>query len=454
MLRDYQESAISEILKFEKLRQLLHLPTGAGKTVVFCEIIKRLPSLKSLVVVHGKSLIEQASERLSREGIEHGVIMGDHAGRDDSKKVQVCSVDTLSRRNLSPPADLIVIDEAHQATTNSYHKFLSNYEDKKILAVTATPFTEKPLSHLAEKVISPTTVKKLTEEGYLAPLKYYSPSEPDLANVGIRGMDYEHESLANEMNRPHLIGSILHEYLKHADGTPTLIFAVNIAHAIAIKENFASLNKRVSLVTADTPLHVRREYINEKGIIVNVGVFSTGIDIPHLKTIILARPTKSYNLYIQMLGRGTRPSPGKSHCLVLDHSGNVKTHGFIDDERKIFLGKKKEPVEQTFISTCKKCFAVFYVNEKCPLCGTKNEQVEKERKLKRVDGVLTEIIELSEIDKARIYLNQLKKERKERGHKRGWVFYKMKDKFPEWIVEELCPKRVIPDWVRMKYIKK
>ena len=118
MLRDYQEKSINSIrseFSLSKKRVLLVLPTGSGKTVIFCHMIKKAfeNGKSALVVTRGRKLVDQASKRLFREGVMHGVLMASHWNFKPGHKVQVCSVDTLISRNLKPKADLIIVDEAH-----------------------------------------------------------------------------------------------------------------------------------------------------------------------------------------------------------------------------------------------------------------------------------------------------------------------------------------------------
>lgn len=373
--------------------------------------------------------------------------------------MQVCSIDTVMRRKIFPEADLVVIDEMHLATSKSFVEFLKHYDDKFFLAVSATPFSDKPLDHLASVVVKPTTMNELVSQGYLVPLRYFAPRTPDLTGIGEIGGDFDLEALSKEMQRSLLVGDIVTEWENHAKGTPTLCFAVDVQHSKILCQSFQDRGINAVHIDAMTPLNLRKIYISklesgEISVIVNCGVFTVGVDIPHLKTIILARPTKSYNLHIQILGRGTRIYDGKTHCTILDHSGNVQRHGFINDEKECDLTPIDEKESRPSPITCKKCYGVFMlsdVEEKgiCPLCGEKwtPDELKKCRELRQINGELVEIKELTEREKIIKDVAEWKKERKRKNYQRGWVYWKIVTKYGSEIAAEIMPRRIVPDWV-------
>lgn len=388
--------------------------------------------------------------------------MSNHYRYDLSKPVQVISVDTAHKRKIYPNADILIIDEAHLATSKSFIDFLSHYENAFFLAVSATPFSDKPLHHLAQVVVKPITHQELVDQKWLTPLKYFAPRTPDLSNVTDKGGDFDLEQLSKEMQATLLVGDIVSEWKNKCQGTPTLCFAVDVAHSKLIAQAFQDSGINAIHVDAKTPLDIRQTYIDDLktgkvSVLVNCGVFTTGVDIPHLKTIILARPTKSYNLHIQILGRGTRIFDGKTHCTILDHSGNVQRHGFINEEKTCDL----EPINRKEIRqspiTCKNCYGVFeyaQIEAKgiCPLCGEKwtADELKKCRELKQIDGELVEIKELTLEEKARRDVREWKKTAKKKGYKRGWTYFQCKSKYGEDLTNKLMPKRVVPDWVYNK----
>lgn len=440
------------------------MATGAGKTHTFSEVLKGAHKKGShaIMVVKGRQLVDQASQRLAREGVPHGVFMANHYRYLPNEKIQICSVDTVMRRKIFPHADIVVIDECHMATSKSFIEFLSHYENAFFLAVSATPFSDKPLHHLAQVVVKPITVSELVSQGYLAPLKYFSPRTPDLSQINDVGGDFDLEQLSKEMQATLLVGDVVNQWEYHAKGTPTLCFAVDVTHSKTLCDAFQNRGINAVHIDAMTSLDLRKVYIDklklgEISVIVNCGVFTTGVDIPHLKTIIIARPTKSYNLHIQILGRGTRIFDGKTHCTILDHSGNVQRHGFIHEERECDLEPIDKKEKRPSPITCRHCFGVFeYASIEakgiCPLCGEKftADEMKKCRETIQIDGELVEIKELTEMEKARRDMKEFKKTAKRKNYQRGWAYYRMLDKYGEEITKILMPPRVVPDWIKRK----
>jgi len=457
MFRPYQEQALEQIT--EALRQghspLLHMDTGSGKTVVFSEILKRIhhKSLHSVMVVRGRKLVDQASQRLRREGVPHGVFMAGHSGMRVREPIQIASIDTIRSRKAQPKANLIVVDEAHLAISKSYREFFKLYPGVPILSVTATPYSEQGLGHIADKVIRTATFDDLVIDGWLIRPRYFCPSLPDLTGVGTISGEYNQGELGKKLDQSVLIGDLVTQYLKHAQGRKAICYAVNIHHSKAISETFNSAGIKAVHCDADTPDDLRAEAIRafEDGItsiLTNVGLWSIGVDIPCCDCIILARPTKSLILYRQQIGRGTRPFPGKSDLLVLDHSGNVLRHGFVNEEIEAVL-KPQAIVRQVTNNptTCLKCYAVFY-GTTCPNCGNVNTQTL--RRLEVKDGELCEIKTLTQDEELIQYVQSLKKVRKQKGYRRGWLWYELKRTRGEDVANRFFKRA--PDWVKSKML--
>jgi DNA repair protein RadD len=435
MLRDYQVQSLEEIrtLFAQKIRRvLLKLPTGAGKTKIFCEMLKLADqkNTPSLLVVHMNQLIRQTEERLTQEGVKHGVIQGNRT-RDEYENVRVCSIQTLTRRKYYPPAKFVVIDEAHVTGSKSYLEFLEHYKDAFILAVTATPHLKKGMRHVADAVVSPIGVRQLIERGYLVPGKYYScPKKVDLSGVSISNGDYNTGELAEKMSV--ITGDVVEHYLKYAQGLPALMFAVNVEHSLQLTKSFNDAGIPCRHVDANVEYDERMEIIGqlEQGIIKvisSIGTLTTGFDCPALRVLIICRPTKSYNLHIQILGRGSRPYPGKSEFLVLDHAGNTIRHGFYETDKDCELDAKESKRTgnaDAFLTECENCFAIFHLSsEKCPRCGhINNKKPEKIPKTK--DGELTELL----TENWEVILNKILAKAKREGYKKGWVYHQIQAK--------------------------
>ena len=408
-----------------------------------------------LVVVAGRMLVDQASKRLEREGVPHGVIMASHWRHRPQEKIQVCSIDTLNRRDLAKlNPGFIVIDEAHQATSERYHKLVKQFPDAYYMCVTATPYCKKSLEHVAQKIIRVVSMRELIEMKYLVPPKYFAPSIPDLIGVSTKNDDFDPHELDELLNQSNPIGDVVQSWQKLSEQRPTLLFAVSVNHSQRIVNTFNSHGISAEHVDADTPEPVRTELIaklvaGEIKVLSNVGIFCTGVDIPDVSCIVMVRPTKSYTLFIQQAGRGTRPAANKNDFILIDHAGNLLRHGCILDEREGWLTampkKKLKLFEQpSNLTQCLSCFAVYAGNaEKCPACNAENQK--KKEKLAPIAAQMTE----ADREHLRIVgrRNELKDKCKRMGYKKGWIFHTMAAEFGQEIAEKYCPKRTVPHWV-------
>lgn len=435
--RDYQTLSLQQIreeFSQNRTKVLLWLATGAGKTYVFCLMIKEAVArgLRCIVLVRGRKLVDQASQRLFREHVLHGVMMSGHWNFRPSAPCQVCSIDTLISRSIFPDADLIIIDECDQATSGGYKEFLENekYQKSYIVSVTATPWTKDPLNHIADVVVHPITMEELIEQGYLCGFRYYAPDDPDVSDVDVSSSsgDYNSNQLAEVMLSGQLTGNVVHHWKKLAKGRPTILFAVNVKHSKIIAERFCEEGIAAEHCDAESTDKERNAVIerSKNGItevICNVGIFGRGVDLPWISCISSARPTQSRNLYIQQAGRGTRPFEGKFDCLYLDHAGNIKRHDLPTDEPEVNLNGEDENERAPRKSkTCKSCFAV-YRGPICPECGVTAPQ--NDREIEESDGELIEFKPTKDPMKER-----LKELRKQRGARpMSWVYFQMRKEF-------------------------
>lgn len=424
-LHDYQELAVLEIIKQYSLgnkKVLLHLATGAGKTFIFSHLLKLSADKgkSALMIVRGRNLVKQASDRLNKEGVHHGVIMAGYSLAD--ARIQICSIDTLKRRDQKPKADFIVIDECHLFLSKKNVEFMNHYPDSYFLSVTATPYTKQSLQHLADTIVHPASMKWLMDNDHLRPARYFAPSRPCLYDVKVERGDYVSEFLEPKMGV--LTGGIVEHWRKLGENRPTVCFAVNIKHSKDIVETFNRAGIKAEHIEGDTLDEERQKALDrlqsgETKIISNVGILCVGVDMPWLSCIIMARPTKSYALYIQQAGRGTRKFEGKKNFILLDHAGNVLRHGLITEEPSVEIAgmqKKRQPITLT---TCQKCFAV-HSNKICPDCGT-----EKSRKPLQSpqfeNGILSEFKE----DPIRQRAHEIKEEKESREHRYEWMWHTM-----------------------------
>ena len=459
-LRTYQEQAITNLLTSHGLgnrKVILQSATGSGKTVMASSIVKRAVNKgnKVLFLAHRRELISQCSNKLSAFGIDHGIIM---AGQrtEGWHSVQVASVDTLraraitSKRMKLPEADIVIIDECHRSLSNTYRKIISEYADSFLIGLTATPCRGDGLGlgHIYSDMVCAPSIKNLTNKGHLVPARYFAPSIPDLKGVKITAGDYNTKQLASRMDTGELVGDIVTNFIRIAPKKKAVVFASSVQHSINLKESFEAAGIAAGHIDGETPSEERDETLKqlESGeiqVLCNCLVLTEGWDCPSAEVCVLARPTKSLGLYLQMVGRVLRPMEGKDEALIIDHSGAVYQHGFVEDEfewdldpkQKIQQKKKRETKRETKPITCEKCFNVYEKLRACPSCGAVH--IKKGRALIVGDGDLGEVDKLSRKANKKIYTTEeksiwyamLTSYADLKSYKRGWAYHKFLAKF-------------------------
>lgn len=460
---------------------LLVLPTGSGKTTIATELIGRRDQ-RALFLAPRRELVHQASARLAVAGILHGVLL---AGADERKngsaRVQVASIDTLVSRMLRRNRltlgdfDLVLVDEAHLSITDVRRRLLACWPNALRIGLTATPTRKdgRALGVLYDRLIEPATVAELQRDGFLVPARYFSISEPDLDRVRTIGGDYHGRDLEKAVNQPQLVGDIVQTWLARAGDRRTVVFCTSIAHSVAVSEAFQRAGVATEHVDASTPT-AEREAIFERfstgrtQILTNCFLASYGFDLPVLSCVVLARPTKSLMLYLQMLGRGLRIAESKSDCLVLDHSGCVHRHGFAHDERPWTLegefslvrdatSAARETAEARQID-CPECAAVFSGTRTCPSCGY--YLAPKGKIVETIDGELVEVgasLQPDQQDRLEFYL-ELRGFARERNYSPKWPAAQYRSKFgtwPPWSWNDLpaaAPGLVTRRWCKSRLI--
>jgi superfamily II DNA or RNA helicase len=463
-LRPYQQAGIEQIREHYRKghkRVILHLATGGGKTVCFSYMLGQVAKQgkKAIMVVRGKELVDQASKRLFDCGIDnHGVLQGNHWNRKPNAPIQVCSIDTLRSRDILPDADLVVIDECQNAKSPSFKKLLEHekYKNSFFISVSATPHVKGGMGFLATKVVHPISVKELIAQGYLVKPRYFSlPSAIDKASLKFdkKTNDYTTASMADAVDRANILGDAIEHYKKLGEGRPAIYFAVSVAASQKAASDFNSAGVRAEHLDANSTDAERKEVIarlksGETKVVTNCGILTTGVDIPCVGVIILARPTASYNLYIQMVGRGTRPYEGKKDFIVLDHAINVPEHGFIEDERECSLDDSEPNDKNRMLVTCEACYSVFDPSETgyvCTaeiggvICGHDNSKKQKENEenlRKLIVDKDAELVEIKDSDRLEKLKTQIFIESKieiivKKKFRAGKLFYYLKGKYGE-----------------------
>ena len=478
-LRDYQAAAIADLreaLRSGARRPVLQLPVGAGKTRIAAEAINLAlgKRRRAIFTVPRISLVDQTVNAFLHEGIaEIGVMQGIHELTDASRPCQVASVQTLCRRKI-PEADLVIVDEAHMGF-ESVRKWMADPAWAKVpfVGLSATPWAKGMAQHWDALVPGP-SMKSLIDQGYLSPFRIFGPHVPDLAGVKVIAGDYAEEQLSRIMGDAKLVGDVVEHWLEHGENRPTLCFGVDRAHAKKLQDRFEKAGVPSGYVDAFSTPEERKSLearfrSGEVKVACSVGVLTTGVDWP-VACIILARPTKSEMLYVQIFGRGLRVNPGWDDCLFLDHSGTSLKLGYptaihyehLDDGKALRCVSGPREAEPKLCTQCQ--FLKPPKTPVCPVCGHEAKHGPRD-----VETTMGKLVELDDYRRPRAarqvpeaqkedFYSELRFFALERRYKAGWAAHQFKERFGyfpprSWNDNNLLsPSPATVNWVKSRWI--
>jgi len=364
-LRPYQKEAVAkmfESLDFKHSKDIVSLPTGAGKSLVIADFVSEL-NLPTIILQPSREILAQNRDKLATYVDKEDI--GVYSASFNSKEIKKFTFATIQsvfkKAYLFQNFPIVIIDEVHLFTKEGmFDKFLSSLKDVKVYGLTATPFrnvTEedtdfrnreieiktylKMLTQVGfNNIIYSISTKELQDAGYLCQLEYMTKhayhtdfrakNETQLRNSFERNFIGEME-LQLTFNFNQKLEPVLYGF---PDYKSIIIFctSIRIAELLSLKVS----NVKTACLSGKTPKKERKQIIDDfksgkiKAIF-NVGVLTTGFDHPELDLIVLARPTKSLIFYNQMLGRGLRNAPGKEKCTIIDLTGTVSRLGKLRD---------------------------------------------------------------------------------------------------------------------------
>lgn len=423
-LRNYQIEVKNEVYRAFKAGYktvLLQVPTGGGKTIIFTSIARDIvekSEKKCLVLVHRKELIDQTINKAAKYGLSISVIQADYLYRP-FEKYQIASVQTLVRRldKIKFVPDVIITDECHHSVSNSYRKIYDAYPDAYHLGVTATPTrtSGEGFKDIFETIIQGPSVNQLIELGYLVKPKIFArPLEFDLSKVKLTAGDYNEKALYEAYEENFTYGDLVKTWHEKADGKKTVVFAINVQHSQHIISAYQAAGIAAEHIDGNTNINDRKSIIKrfregDIRILSNCNIVTEGFDLPDIEAIQLVRPTKSLSLYLQMVGRGLRPSDGKGEAIVLDHSNSIFTHGFPEQDRIWTLDGVKPRGSKV----------IYYDKE--------NDEYREPRSVEHIEGM--ELVEIEYNETRLQYLNSLIETAHKRNFKIGYAWYKFLEKF-------------------------
>jgi DNA repair protein RadD len=409
-LRDYQQEAVDSTIRYfikhgdKSGNPLIQLPTGTGKSLVIAGLLKFINenwgSVRSMVVTHVKELIEQNHDKFQKlwPGAPAGIYSAGIGRKDVNAMITFAGIQSVAKKaEAFKDVDIIIVDECDLISPNqqtSYQKFFAEIRKHnphlKVIGLTATGWRlgygsivkddDAPNAMFDEIVFDACTMECFNwfiNEGYLLPVvPKATKKELDVSGVHKRGGEFIESELQKVVNNPEVTEYLVEDAINIAredNRESWLIFGSGVEHCKDIIRVLKMHGVSCAMVTGDTPKKERDTIINDfkSGritAVVNNNVLTTGFDHPGLDLIVVLRPSESSRLWVQILGRGTRPdyadgfdlsttagrlqaiaASHKQNCLVLDYSGNTRRLGPINDpvmpKRPGQKGKSTAPVK-------------------------------------------------------------------------------------------------------------
>ncbi|KAF8846329.1 P-loop containing nucleoside triphosphate hydrolase protein [Paxillus ammoniavirescens] len=365
VLRPYQQACLDAChvaLNAGVTRIGVSLPTGAGKTTVFTTLLSQIPSpnqspraSRSLIIVNSVELARQAAAHAQATNSDWKVEIEQGTKHEATglADVTIATYQTLlQHRRLAKfrPEDLkaIIVDEAHHAAAPSYRRILSHFDPSvknpdptfeppstphliPIIGFSAT-FSRHDglaLGSVFERIVYHRDFLEMIKEQWLCDVRFTSVR----ANINLQGVtvntrtgDFNATSLAHIINTDTVNNLVVRAWLDRAsDRKSTLVFCVNLAHVRQLTKTFQDFGVEARYLHSGTPANERRALITDfkagsYPVLVNCAILTEGADIPNIDCVVVARPTRSRNVFSQMIGRGMRQSPatGKVDCRIID----------------------------------------------------------------------------------------------------------------------------------------
>jgi DNA repair protein RadD len=361
-LRYYQEEAVNSVYNYFMVKAgnpIIAMPTGTGKSIVIAELTRRVlhayPSQQIQMVTHVKTLIKQNFDKLLQQwpSAPAGIYSAGLKRRDTDHPIIFGGIQSMHKRAAEfGHVDLLVVDECHLIPTNSetmYQRYITALLEinphLKVIGLSATPYRLKG-GHLCEggtftDVCFDNTqlgaFNKLIDEGYIVPPQPKKMNnEIDSTGLHLRGGEYITAELEERVEGDVSLRALEETVSEGRNRHHWLVYAVSVAHANTITKILNDMGVRTVSYHSKMPAKEADQALidfadGKYRAIVSRDRLTTGVDLPQVDLIAVLRLTRSPGLWVQMLGRGTRPYPGKTDCLVLDFAGNTQRLGPIND---------------------------------------------------------------------------------------------------------------------------
>ena len=414
-LRQYQLDLVQqarEAIRQGHKRIVIQMGTGGGKTPTGCSIIEGAYQRghEVWVVCHKNFLVEQMSDKLKRFGVQHG-ILASGTTYNPRQRVHVCSLGVLRNRHhrMRPPS-VMLWDECHHLGARTWTEIMRAYPDTLHIGLTATPIRPGGGGlgdHFQHLIVGPSVAdliewgKQHVGEG-LCGYRYFSvQSSIDTGSLHSRAGEFIAEEQAEILDKPAIIGDAVAEFRKHCPDRRFLTFAVNVAHAEHVAEQYRADGINCVSLDGESDKKHGKGYVKralaalDRGEIQgvsSVNLFLEGLDVSSINCVQWLRATKSRVVKMQGDGRGLRNEPGKDHLVILDHVENWKRFGLPDDhvEWDLEPSHRQAAADPSQYRECKVCLSRFRNTMlKCPECNTTVDVAV--RKIEERDGELVEL---------------------------------------------------------------
>lgn len=484
-LRPYQDKS-KEVLRQgfrdNHIRQILCASTGAGKSVIMLSMIESAIEKGSrvLFICERRILVEQFSVHLDSLNIDHGILMSKHWRFRPDRKVQVASAQTLERMESLPSFDIVFIDEVHACMRKSVINMFNIFPSMRVVGATATPFSPKLAAHFSN-VVNVITMRELVDDGHLVPFRVFSAKE--INTDGLKtAFDGEFEREGLETRARQITGDVVSDYIRlsteiFGELRKGIVFTSGIAHGtdLAAKFNEAGINA-VQISSNDDDefkadvLKDFKRADSEIKLVLSSEILERGFDQSDIDFVILAKAVKkSFSKFVQMIGRGARPHPGKEVCIVQDHGNNwlrfnehwseLYGSGVSELSSEPDKAQKKEPTKkEKEHAKCPKCGAIWPGNsDVCAHCGMVRV---RRNDVTVMPGEMVELASAKSQDKySSDYMENFYKGLiglfRSQNKNEGRAFHLYREKFgknPPWKKEPIEPSIEVINFVRSKNI--
>lgn len=398
-LRPYQAEAIAAIEEAGRRgvrRPLLGLPTGTGKTVIFAALIRKRGG-RALVLAHRDELLAQATDKIRQidPGTRLGLVKAE--ANDVEAPVLVASMQTLARESrlarLPRQFETVVVDEAHHATADSYRRVLDWVGGSPlVLGVTATPerADSASLAEVWDEVVYSRSLLEMIRAGYLVDLRGLRVRlDFDFSRLRVSHGDFVDTESAAALTAADAPAHACAAYLEHAAGRKALLFTPTVELAHLMADAFRARGVAAEALDGSLPLEQRRAILarlrsGETQVVANCAVLTEGFDEPSIDCVIVARPTRSRILYVQMIGRGTRTFPNKRDCLIVDLVGVTERHDLLTLPQLFGLGDAAALQERTVTEALEREHAAAAARPEAPLVAEEVDLFRERAKLRWV----------------------------------------------------------------------